>query len=71
MGVCFGGNFSPRIVYIPFVDILRGPVNTFLNVLSFVTMGLFLPLLYGKYDRIWKIFSDYFFQNFAKVYYRL
>ena len=54
-GVCIGGDFSPRIVYIPFIDMIRGPVDTILNVLLFVPLGFFLPLLYGKYDRISKV----------------
>lgn len=54
-GVCFKGSFSPRIVWIPFVDMIRGPVDTFLNVLLFVPLGLFLPLLYEKFDRIGRI----------------
>ena len=54
-GVCLKGSFSPRIVYVPFVDMLRGPVDTVLNILLFVPLGIFLPMLYGKFDRISKI----------------
>lgn len=54
-GVCLGGSFSPRIVYIPFVDMIRGPVDTALNILLFVPLGFFLPILYGKYDKVSKI----------------
>ena len=54
-GICLKGSFSPRIVYIPFVDMIRGPKDTFLNLLLFIPMGLFLPVLYEKYDRIGKI----------------
>lgn len=54
-GNCLWGSFSPRIVYVPFVDMISGPKDTFLNMLLFVPLGLFLPLLYGKYDRLAKI----------------
>lgn len=54
-GICLKGSFSPRIVYIPFADMIRGPKDTALNVILFVPMGIFLPALYGKYDRISKI----------------
>jgi len=54
-GVCLKGSFAPRIVYIPFVDMIRGPVDTVLNILLFVPLGIFLPLLYDKFDRIGKI----------------
>ena len=54
-GICLPGFYSPRIVYIPFVDMIRGPKDTVLNVLLFVPLGFFLPLLYDKYDRICKI----------------
>ena len=54
-GVCIKGAFSPRIVYIPFVDMIRGPVDTALNILLFVPLGFFLPILYEKYDRISKV----------------
>ena len=54
-GVCIGGSFSPRIVYIPFLDMIKGPVDTALNILLFVPLGFFLPFLYKKYDSIGKI----------------
>ena len=54
-GVCIGGAFSPRIVYVPFMDMIRGPIDTALNILLFVPLGFFLPILYRKYDRIGKI----------------
>ena len=54
-GVCIRGSFSPRIVYIPFVDMVRGPVDTVLNILLFIPLGFFLPLLYEKYNNISKI----------------
>ncbi len=53
-GICLKGSFSPRIVYIPFIDMIRGPVDTALNVLLFFPMCSFLPLLYEKYDTVGK-----------------
>ena len=47
--------FDPRIVYIPFVDMIRGPVDTVLNVILFIPLGIFLPLLYKKYDKMGKV----------------
>ena len=47
--------FDPRIVYVPFVDMIRGPVDTMLNVILFIPLGILLPLLYKKYDKIGKI----------------
>lgn len=54
-GICLRGSFSPRIVFIPFIDMIRGPKDTILNVLLFIPLGCFLPLLYEKYDSIGKI----------------
>ena len=54
-GICLKGDFSPRIVYIPFLDMIRGPIDTVLNILLFLPMGLFLPVLYDAYDRVAKI----------------
>lgn len=45
-------SFSPRIVLIPFMDMLGGPIDTILNVVLFIPLGFFLPLLYQKYNRI-------------------
>lgn len=44
--------FSPRMVLIPFQGMISGPVDTLLNVLLFVPLGFFLPLLYRKYNHI-------------------
>ena len=44
--------FSPRIVLIPFVDMIRGPIDTILNVILFFPLGFFLPLLYKKYNHM-------------------
>ncbi|MBR5430331.1 MAG: VanZ family protein [Firmicutes bacterium] len=54
-GVCVRGTFSPEIVYIPFADMIRGPADSLLNVLLFVPLGVFLPLLYEEYNSIGKV----------------
>lgn len=54
-GICIRASFSPRFSFIPFVDMIRGPVDTVLNILLFVPMGFFLPVLYEKYDTLGKI----------------
>ena len=45
-------SFSPEIVLIPFLDMISGPIDTVLNIVLFVPLGLFLPLLYKKYSCI-------------------
>ena len=54
-GIWYMSAFDPRIVYIPFVDMIRGPVDTILNVILFIPLGIFLPLLYKKYDKMGKV----------------
>lgn len=44
--------FSPRISLIPFIGMITGPIDTLLNVVLFVPLGFFLPLLYKKYHNI-------------------
>lgn len=51
-GIAIKGSFSPRIVYIPFVEMITGPIETFLNVILFIPLGFFLPFLYKKYNRL-------------------
>ena len=41
--------FAPRLALVPFVDMVRGPVDTALNVVLFVPLGVFVPLLYGRF----------------------
>lgn len=48
-------SFSPRIVLVPFLDMVSGPIDTILNIILFFPLGVFLPLLYKKYSRISKI----------------
>ena len=31
---------------------IRGPIETFLNVILFIPLGFFLPFLYKKYNRL-------------------
>lgn len=50
-GICIKASFSPQIVFIPFVDMIIGPVETVLNIIMFIPMGVFLPLLYKKFDK--------------------
>lgn len=45
-------SFHPRISLIPFVDMINGPIDTMLNVVLFIPLGFFLPLLYKKYHHI-------------------
>ena len=45
-------SFSPNLSLIPFIDMITGPIDTILNVILFVPMGLFLPLLYKKFNNI-------------------
>ena len=53
-GIGFTGmmNFRPNISWIPFVGMVTGPLETILNVLLFIPLGFFLPLLYRKYRSI-------------------
>ncbi len=44
--------FSPDLSFVPFIGMITGPIDTMLNVILFVPMGLFLPLLYKKYNSI-------------------
>ena len=54
-GLWWFKSFSPRIVLIPFVDMIRGPVDTILNVILFIPLGFFLPMLYKQYDKIGRV----------------
>ena len=44
--------FSPNFSFVPFIGMITGPIDTMLNVILFVPMGLFLPLLYKKFNNI-------------------
>jgi glycopeptide antibiotics resistance protein len=55
-------SFSPRIALIPFLDMISGSVDTVLNVILFVPLGFFLPLLYEKYNNISRVaFTGFLF----------
>ncbi len=45
-------NFRPNISWTPFVGMITGPIDTILNVILFVPLGFFLPLLYKEYHNI-------------------
>lgn len=47
--------FAPRIVLIPFLDMINGPMDTALNVVLFIPFGFFLSLMYRRYNCISKI----------------
>lgn len=44
--------FSPRLVLVPFRDMLSGPVDTVLNIVLFVPLGIFLPIMYKRFNKI-------------------
>ena len=44
--------FRPNLSLTPFIGMITGPIDTILNVILFVPMGLFLPLLNKKYNSI-------------------
>ena len=44
--------FEPTLVLVPFLDMISGPIDTMLNIILFVPLGSFLPLLYKKYGHI-------------------
>lgn len=59
------GSFSPTFVLIPFMDMIRGPIDTILNIILFFPLGFFLPLLYKKYNRISHVISTSFLFSLA------
>lgn len=44
--------FSPNLSLVPFIGMITGPIDTMLNIILFVPMGVFLPLVYKKYNSI-------------------
>ena len=46
------GSFRPRISLLPFLGMITGPIDTLLNVVLFVPLGFFLPLMYRTYHHI-------------------
>ena len=57
--------FAPTIVLIPFADMIKGPVDTVLNVILFLPLGFFIPLLYREYERVGRTVSAGFFLSLA------
>lgn len=55
-GVCLKANFSPKFSLLPFIDMIRGPKDAVLNVILFLPLGIFLPLLYEQYNSLSKVF---------------
>ena len=51
-GVWWLRPFSPVFEWVPFVDMVRGPIQTVLNVLLFIPLGFFLPILYKRFGSI-------------------
>ena len=45
-------SFRPRISLLPFLGMITGPIDTLLNVVLFVPLGFFLPLMYRTYHHI-------------------
>ena len=46
------GDFSPTIVWFPFIEIRRSLMDIVLNIFLFTPLGVFLSLLYEKYNNI-------------------
>ena len=44
--------FRPNISWTPFIGMITGPVDTALNIFLFIPFGLFLPLLFKKFNNI-------------------
>lgn len=64
-GVCLKANFSPRFSLLPFIDMIRGPKDAILNVILFLPLGIFLPLLYEQYNSLSKVLLLGFLFSFS------
>ena len=53
-------SFRPQISIIPFCGMISGPIDTILNLVLFVPLGFFLPLLYKKYQHIKNVIVQMF-----------
>lgn len=51
----FKVKFFSDILLIPFIDIIRGPKDAILNIILFLPLGIFLPILYDKYNSISRV----------------
>lgn len=47
--------FSPRLVLVPSKDLIKLTIDTILNVVLFIPLGFFLPLLYKEYKNVGKV----------------
>ena len=63
IGKPFG--FYPRLSLVPFVDMVKGPVDTTLNVLLFLPLGVFLPILYAEYESARRVAGTAFLLSLA------
>lgn len=57
--------FFPRLSLVPFVDMIKGPVDTALNVLLFLPLGVFLPILYAEYESARRVAGTAFLLSLA------
>lgn len=53
-------SFRPSISLIPFAGMISGPIDTMLNIVLFIPLGFFLPLLYKKYHHIKPVIATCF-----------
>ncbi len=51
-GIKAFGTFAPRIAQTPFSDMIHGTLETILNIILFLPLGFFLPVLYPNYRRM-------------------
>lgn len=63
IGKPFG--FFPRLSLVPFVDMIKGPVDTTLNVLLFLPLGALLPVLYAEYESARRVAGTAFLLSLA------
>lgn len=53
-GICLKPNFSTKFSLIQFIDMIREQKDTILNIILFLPLWFFLPLLYQKYNSLSK-----------------
>ena len=64
-------NFHPNISWTPFIGMITGPVDTLLNVILFVPLGFFLPLLYKRYHNMKTVALSGFLVSFAVEFFQM
>lgn len=64
-GIWWFRPFSPIFVFVPFIDMVKGPVDTVLNFLLFIPLGLFLPVLYQRFEYLKKVAVTGFLISFS------